>query len=306
MGYRYFIVDAFSDVVFGGVPVAVFPDADQIPPAFLRPLAEEVVADDTVFIHSIDPGRRYGFRSYNSEGACVPGAHALIAGLAALKHSAQIQQVDGSTPIKIDTVEDAIEAYIDTSAKRFPFLLKEHLLPSIDRFVPEQDELANIIQLSADDISHRHYQSMISQCGKPILVVPLKSYHAVREAEISLNQWVQSSLPTSLVDEILVFAPSTDRSGADFHARLLVKGAARGSDPAVGDALPAFAAYLNAQDHVRKGTHSITVRRGANNERQSTLHLELDKREEEGLNIRIGGAAVVSSYGEVLLEPEPT
>lgn len=300
MSYKYFVVDSFTDVAFGGAPVAVFPDADTIPEPYLKALSEEVVAHDTVFIKNAHPeDGRFSFLSYDENGLCSTGAHELIAGMSVLfQYNSSVR--DSGATIKIDTTEDCIEACYDQNSEQFPYVFKRKVHPVIDHYVPSTDDIANIIDLSAADIDINKYSRSIASCDAPYLIVPLKSYHAVREANFNNSAWSASSLPSSLVDKVLVFAPSTDKSGADFHLRLITRGAPAKSDPPVGDALPAFCAYLCAQTHVQKGTHSLTVKRGANEARQSIIHLEIDNTDEQPLNIRIGGASAVTSSGEII------
>lgn len=300
MSYQYFIVDAFTEAAFGGVPVAVFPDTSDVPHALYATLASEMVAADTVFISRITEGERYEFQFFGPLGAARPGAHTLLAGLGALVQAGELTNTE-SKKIKIDTVDDCIEVHYDPSTPRNPILMSQLLTPEVDSFVPPPAELAKIIGLDESDIASSKYSSLIVSCGQPYLIVPIKSYHAIREAAFHRSHWASSSLPQSLVDKILLFAPNTDGAGADFHSRLLENNGKPAGDPAVGEVMPAFAAYLCQQSHVSKGTHSFTVRRGANNARQSHLHIEMDNVEEKSLKIRIGGAAVATSKAEILV-----
>src|SRR5690606_37814936 len=102
------------------------------------------------------------------------------------------------------------------------------------------EEIASTIGLSPSDIASARYSTLIVSCGKPYLFVPLKSYHALREAAFHNREWGHSSLPQSLVDSLLLFAPNTDNKGGDFHARLLERSAGTTADPAIGEAMPAF------------------------------------------------------------------
>lgn len=300
MGYKYYIIDSFTDVAFGGVPVAVFPEADLIPDAYHKALSEEVVASDTVFIKNADTeAHRYSFLSYNEKGACIPGAHTMLAGIAALvnHHNESAEQ---PSAIKIDTTEDCIDAFVDPLSSRYPYVLKRKLNPTIDHFVPRNDEISSIIGLSGEDIATQKYRCAIAHCDTSYLFVPLMSYHAVREAEFINSAWSASSLPASLVDKVIVFAPNTDKSGADFHMRLLTRTAPPKADPAIGEAMPAFAGYLCDQVRVQKGTHCITIRRGENHGRQSFIQLEIDNTGTLPIQVRIGGSAVLTATGEIV------
>lgn len=296
MSYQYYVVDAFSDSAFGGVPVAVFPDTSDVPHALYATLASEMLTSDTVFITRISAGERYEFQFFDPSGERNPGAHTIVAGVQALITSGELKNAAQS--IKIETVDDCIEVNIDPEATRNPIMLSQSLMPEIDRYVPHDEQIASICGLNASDISSK-YRPLVASCGKPYLIVPLKSYQAVREANFNYSHWSESSLPSHLVDKILLFAPSTD-SGADFHTRLIELGGKASIDPAVGEVMPAFAAFLCAQKSVNLGTHSFTVRRGANHARQSHLQIEMDNREDTALKIRIGGCAVATSKATIL------
>jgi trans-2,3-dihydro-3-hydroxyanthranilate isomerase len=296
MSYQYFVVDAFTDSAFGGVPVAVFPDTSDVPHALYATLASEMLTADTVFITRIKPGERYEFQFFDPSGERSPGAHTILAGVQALITNKELSF--SSQSIKVDTVDDCIEVHIDPSATQHPIMLSQSLMPEVDHYVPQDDDIADICGLNSNDIS-ANYRALIASCGKPYLIVPLKSYKAVREANFNNGAWAKSSLPTNLVDKILLFSPSTD-SGADFHTRLIEQKGKASIDPAVGEVMPAFAAYLCAQKTVTLGTHSFTVRRGANNARQSHLQIEMDNREDAALKIRIGGNAVAASKATIL------
>src|SRR5277367_5636229 len=47
---RYLTVDVFTDRTFGGNPLAVFPDASEIPPALMQQIAREFNYSETTFV----------------------------------------------------------------------------------------------------------------------------------------------------------------------------------------------------------------------------------------------------------------
>ncbi|WP_096086881.1 PhzF family phenazine biosynthesis protein [Agaribacterium haliotis] len=301
MTCNYLIIDAFSEVAFGGVPVAVFANAGDIPPVYFKALAEELVPGDTVFIDCIDASNgHYSFQFYNEFGPCHAGSHTIIAGLAALKYLRRSDEAAQLQALKIETTEDCFEAYIDGRSSEHPFLWKQSVSAELDQFVPELAELAAIIGLDERALGSQRYQSLIVNSGKPYLLVPVVDHQALREAHLQTSAWEASSLPGSLVDRILLHAPSAEGSGADFHCRLLRRGDAAHADPAVGEAMPAFAAYLCAHEHVKAGTHSLSVLRGDSEARQSFIHLEFDKDSSSLTKLRTAGAALVCARGEIL------
>lgn len=53
--------------------------------------------------------------------------------------------------------------------------------------------------------------------------------------------------------------------------------------------MPAFAAYLCSFEHMQKGTYTFAVDRGGAKSRRSVMNLEMDRKGEDALTIRIGG-----------------
>ena len=301
MSYSYYIIDAFTESAFGGVPVAVFPDTVNIPESRFATLADEMVASDTAFISQGHADGQFQVRAFHKGKEVSPGAHTLIASVEGLLKTGQVPLTDEKATLTLGSQEESITVFVDLNQKKHPILLHQTVSTHIDHYVPSVAEVASIIGLEESDIAKTRYSTLIVSSGKPYLIVPLMSYHAVREATFQQRDWARTSLPQSLVDSILLFAPNTDSLGDDFHARLLEQNAGH-ADPAIGEAMPAFAAYLCQQSHVQLGRHAFSVRRGANNKRQSHIHMEMDNTGEEKFKLRIGGSAIATSSAELLFD----
>ncbi|MBT7575907.1 MAG: PhzF family phenazine biosynthesis protein, partial [Methylococcales bacterium] len=70
-------------------------------------------------------------------------------------------------------------------------------------------------------------------------------------------------------------------------------------DPPVGTAMPALAAYLCSYDHIREGTYTFSVDRGEAKNRRSVLSLEMDKKVDQLMTLRLGGEAVLVAEGSM-------
>ena len=66
-----------------------------------------------------------------------------------------------------------------------------------------------------------------------------------------------------------------------------------------GAAAAAFGGYLAARDATREGTVRWVVEQGFEMGRPSILEIEVDKREGEIAGVRVGGATVLVSEGEI-------
>jgi trans-2,3-dihydro-3-hydroxyanthranilate isomerase len=158
-----------------------------------------------------------------------------------------------------------------------------------------------MLSLSPADIGFDHFEPLIVSCGTPYLIVPIKSYRAIQEARFKFDPWSRSSAPSSLAQDILLFANNTDPTVADFHTRLFGPDIAGYEDPPVGATIPAFANYLCAHPHIQLGTHCFAVERGHSGARQSIISVEMDNRRSPDLTIRVGGKAVLMSESRLMV-----
>jgi trans-2,3-dihydro-3-hydroxyanthranilate isomerase len=156
-----------------------------------------------------------------------------------------------------------------------------------------------MLSLNPADIGFDHYRPLIVSCGTPYLIVPIMSYTAIREAKFNEAAWSNSSAPSSLAQEIFLFANNTDDNQADFHARLLGPSIAHHEDPPIGGAIPAFASHICDHPHIQAGTHIFGIQRGDNDKRQSFFYIEMDNQQRKDLTIRVGGHAVLMGEGSI-------
>ena len=84
-----------------------------------------------------------------------------------------------------------------------------------------------------------------------------------------------------------------------FRAKVSGSKIAHYDDPPVGTAMPALAAYLCSYDHIREGTYTFSVDRGEVKNRRSVLSLEMDKKADQLMTLRLGSEAVLVAEGSM-------
>ena len=134
-------------------------------------------------------------------------------------------------------------------------------------------------------------------CGVPFLFVTVRDLAALARARVKVDQWEQH-LAAYWAPEIYVITHAADN--ADVRARMFAPSMGIGEDPATGGAATALAGYLvpaNAADGVLRWT----IRQGVEMGRPSTIFLEADVTAGAISAIRVGGAAVLVSEGELTL-----
>ena len=301
MNYQYFIADVFTTRPFNGAQIAVFPHADGLNKLQMQLIARELNLSETAFVFA--PGNGCGARRvriFTPQAEIDFAGHPIIAIGHVLATIGEIKLEGRYTAFTLEQNIGPIAVNItgeDGQPVFIQFTLKTK--PIVDRFVPVEAQIAEILTLTEADIDNKKFHPLIVYSDHAFLIVPIKTYNAVRKAKFNYLAWGQSSVPSSMATDILLFTTQTDTGQSNFHTRLVGPDIGIHEDPPIGSAIPAFTGYLCAHDHIKQGTHTFVIDRGLVTSRKSILNIEMDNKQEETLNIRVGGPAVMVSAGTI-------
>ncbi len=303
MQYKYYIADVFTDKPFDGAQIAVFPNADDLDQTQMQLLARELNLSETAFVFSPENGsstRR--MRIFTPLSEIDFAGHPIIAVGQVLASIGNIKLEEKYTSLKLEQNIGMIDVNI-TQKDGKPELIQFSLetKPVVDRFVPKEEQIAEVLALIEADIDNKKFNPLLVYSDQSYLIVPVKSYSAVRAAKFNFTAWSQSMAPTCMANEILLFSTQTDMSQSNFHARLLGPNIGIHEEPPIASAMSAFTGYLCAHDHIKQGTHTFVIDRGSLYKRKSVLNIEMDNKQEETLTIRVGGPAVITGEGTLLV-----
>ena len=300
--YAFHTADAFTEHRYHGAQIAVVPDATGLDAGQMQRVAAEFNLSETVFVFpdESDPLRKR-VRIFSPTRELDFAGHPVIAAGHVLASIGQIPLEGTHTRAVFEKNKGPVEVYI-TQHDGQPILVQFQLAvrPYADRFVPPPSEIAKILDLRQDAIGTPLYPPMLVASDRPYLVVPLRDYDAVRSAVFSYRYWTMSSAPSMMAQEMLLISTQTADPSADFHGRLVGPEVGINEDPPIGAAMPAFAGYLAAQEHVREGTYAFAAERGTPRTRLSILNVEMDNKGREELELRVGGPAVSVSRGHFI------
>ncbi|GAB4357689.1 MAG: PhzF family phenazine biosynthesis protein [Methylohalobius crimeensis] len=299
---RYYIVDAFSREAFSGAQIGVFPRGEQLTGTRMQQLAGELNLPQTIFLlPPQDPDHDYRARIFMPHREMNFAAQAIVAAGYVLAHLDDFPKEAPDTRIALETRRGVLPVHIIREHGELRLItLAMSVEPIVDSFTPPLEELAAILGLKPSQIETQRFHPKIAACGRPFLIIPLKDDETVRRAVFDFKTWAESTAPATAAQEMLLFSARTRRPEVDFHARLVGPDIAPREAPPVGAAMPAFCAYLCAHPHIRQGTYVFTVERGAEDSRRSLIHLEMDHRGTDRLNLRIGGEATIVAEGNIL------
>jgi trans-2,3-dihydro-3-hydroxyanthranilate isomerase len=297
MRHRYHTLDVFTDRVFGGNPLAVFPDARGIAPARMQRAARELNLSETVFVlppetaegtrrlRIFTPGVELPFAGHPTVGTAI--LLALLGEVPLEGGEARVVFEEGAGPVPVTIrARDGEPAFARLSAA---------MLPERRPSPVARGELAAMLGLSGDDVVEDGGAAEAVSCGVPFLIVPVRSVETLGRIHVDAGAW-NRLLAREWAPHLYAFAPAAG-GGADFRVRMFAPAMGIAEDPATGAAASSFAGYLAMREAAEDGAFRWTVEQGIEMGRPSTLHLEADKAAGRVTAVRVGGSAVPVGEG---------
>jgi trans-2,3-dihydro-3-hydroxyanthranilate isomerase len=306
MRHHYHTLDVFTDRLFGGNQLAVFPDARGLSGEQMALIARELNLSETVFV--LPPETPAGTRRLRifTPGMELPFAGHPTVGTAFLL--AAIGEIplgaDGAHVVFEEGVGPVRVAIAAENGKPTFARLAVAKLPEIGPPPPSSVDIAALLSLDLKDVCDGEFGPQAVSCGVPFLFVPLRTLDAVRRARLDQPRW-ERRFARFWAPHVYIFARGGELPGSDVHARMFAPAMGIAEDPATGAAASALAGYLAARDRTVTGTLRWTVEQGFEMGRPSILYIEADKEDGAITGVRVGGRSVLVGGGWIDLPVEP-
>jgi trans-2,3-dihydro-3-hydroxyanthranilate isomerase len=235
MRLTYHTLDVFTDRVFGGNPLAVFPDATGLDDATMLRIARELNLSETVFLLPEDPATEFGAAPARvrtrifTPGYEVPfaghptvgtGWFLVASGLVAARSgetrvTVMLEENVGSVPVRID-LDDTGRPTRATLTAAEPPTERDPQLDGLDAAA-----LGRILSLDAHDIGGvaltaphptRPLEPAFASVGLPFLIVPVPDVATASRARIDSAAWNELLPEGSWSRMICVVAPVVGES----------------------------------------------------------------------------------------------
>ncbi|MFO7641617.1 MAG: PhzF family phenazine biosynthesis protein [Candidatus Competibacteraceae bacterium] len=299
MRYAFHTLDVFTRQIFGGNPLAVLPDARGLNETQMRAIAREFNLSETVFVLPPDHPTHARHLRIFTPAAELPfaghptlGAAWLLAALGAIpvrEPATALVFEEGVGPV-------AVEIAIDRSQPTFARLTAAQL-PLQGPEPPEAARLADMLALTVEDLADGEWRPEAWSCGVPFLYVPLRDRTALARARLRLDCW-EATLAAFWAPQVYPFCRDPS-DPALFHARMFAPALGVAEDPATGAAAAAFTGYLARRTGDVTGARQWRLVQGMDMGRPSALTVDADLVAGQPHTVRVGGAAVQVSTGEL-------
>lgn len=301
MPYRFLTCDVFTDAMFGGNQLAVFPDARGLSSEQMLTIAREFNYSETTFVlPPSDPAHTRRVRIFTPGGEVPFAGHPTVGTAHALTTSGEIALDGEETRIVFEEAVGPVPVLVRAEGGVPTFAqLSVAMLPEATRAPASREAIALVLGLEVDDLLDGDYAPECVSCGLPFLFVPLRDRDAVARARIRLDAW-EETLGGTTCEMVFVFAADGERPGSDVRARMFAPGIAVPEDPATGSACAALGGYLGARTP-RDGLLRWVVEQGFEMGRPSILEVEVDKQGGVITGVRVGGRTVMVMEGTIAI-----
>jgi trans-2,3-dihydro-3-hydroxyanthranilate isomerase len=298
--YSYYTADVFSDRIFGGNPLAVFPEASGLTPPQMQQIAAEFNFSETVFVFPPEtpqgtkkvriftPSTELPFAGHPSVGTAY--ILALIGAIAPDRETTiYLEEGVGLVPVKIVS-EDGKPVYSE---------LKVAQLPELGADSYNLDDLGAILSLSATDFLPG-YPPQAFSCGLPFIFIPVQNRETLGKIKLDLSLW-SSLLAQSPANSLFVFCFDSESPSSRLCARMFAPGLGVMEDPATGSAVAALAGYLGGLESSGEGLNQWAIAQGVEMGRPSCVQLKFQKSNRKITEVFVGGASVLVCQGKMII-----
>lgn len=301
MALDFHTLDVFTHTPFGGNPLAVVLDADELTPEQMQAVARELNLSETVFVlkpenpaHSakiriFTPARELPFAGHPTIGTAT-----LLAEL-----RAPLVNDERDALIALEQAIGTVRVGVRLRRSEPPFAeFDAPKLPEKSGTPAARDQLAGALGLLPREIGFENHNASQVHAGNTFAYVPVASLDAIAKARVNGVHW-DKTFPADKVAGVYLYTRECERKGSHFHARMFAPQLGVPEDPATGAAAVGFARVIDDFDDLRDGAHKRVIEQGHEMGRPSAIVLTLIVEGGQLDTVRIGGNAIRMADGSI-------
>jgi trans-2,3-dihydro-3-hydroxyanthranilate isomerase len=301
MRLKFYTLDVFTSVPFGGNPLAVVMGADHLTTEQMQMITREFNLSETTFVMKPDepentakvriffPGGEMPFAGHPTLGTA-----ALLANLSAtdnepMRAELKLELKAGVTPVSVLRNEQGMFGTFTA-----PVIPRQS-----DVKTPASDAIAKCLNLKTSDIGFDAHVPAVIDAGPRFLLVPVKSREALQSSKIIEPNWSKLLEKMPGVDAAYLYTKGGENSKTSFRARMYAPTGGIMEDPATGSATVMLAHQILTHDKPADGAHHFQLEQGYEMGRPSDLVLTLAVENATLKAVLVSGSAVRMTEGEM-------
>jgi len=300
MQLNFITVDVFTDLRFGGNPLAVVPDGRGLATRQMQSIAAEFnLAETTFVLPPKDPAHTAEVRIFTPRAELPFAGHPNIGTAFVLAQQGNANGRVVSDPIvfeekaglvKLDLIRDGASVVGARLTAPQPLVRGDDIA---------LDVVAAACSIGAGDIETAHHHPCIASCGLPLVFAELKSRSCLAAAQ-PRSEAFSEHLKADRITGVLLYAFDKE-DGVDIQARMFAPLHGVPEDPATGSGNVALAGFLASLRPEPDLTLQLRIAKGVDMGRPSMLEAAAEKRNGRITEMRIGGRCVAMMRGSLEL-----
>jgi trans-2,3-dihydro-3-hydroxyanthranilate isomerase len=292
---KFQLIDVFTSEPFGGNPLAIFDNADDLSAEQMLKIAKELNLSETVFLNKTSTEADVKMRIF------TPGLELPTAGHPTIGTAYYLLKEKGINPIKrnellLEQNIGNITVQYEKNGKKVSKILMEQPLPRFEQTFKDKKLVASLLSIEEDDIED-DFPCRIVNCGNPFLIVPVKTLASVQKLKLN-NELFNEILDEIFITGVMAFTMETQNSEHLTHSRMFAPHIGVAEDPATGSAHGPLACYLHNYNMADLSELSIGEQ-GYELARPSQIKMKIEQVEGKISKVLVGGACVHIGGGEI-------
>ena len=293
MKVQFYTCDVFTDVRFGGNPLAVLPDATGLSSVQMQQIAREFNFSESTFVLPSHRGYTRNVRVFTPTQEIPFAGHPNIGTAFVLSSIGEIGNIDEGLNIIFEEKAGPVPISIRRVGADIWCELKAPEPLSLGQSI-DLDLIAAALSLVSEDIITSTHQPIVASVGLPFVIVELGSRLALERARSYLPA-IEEIQGLGVMPDILLYVRSED--DFDIRARVFAPLDGVPEDPATGSANCALAALLSHYKTESTGDFSWRIAQGVEMKRPSVLEARSKKRPDSGIDVWVSGTCKMVSEG---------
>lgn len=290
MRFRYYICDVFTDVRFGGNPLAVLPDATGLSDVQMQQIAREFNFSESTFVFPSAAGHTRKVRIFTPAIEVPFAGHPNIGTAFVLAKTGELgrdatatfEEKAGLVAITVRTLDGQIWCELAAPQR----------LSLGDTVPPEM--VAAAVSLNVEDIVTNTHFPQPASVGLPFLIAEVKDRATLARARANIA-WMEALTARGAVADIYLYAHSDDEF--DIRARMFAPFDGVPEDPATGSASCALAGLLCAYSADANSNPQWRIAQGVEMGRPSVLVARAEKVNGAVVATWVAGTSVLVADG---------
>ncbi|GJL55157.1 MAG: phenazine biosynthesis protein PhzF [Nitrospirales bacterium] len=301
----FYQADVFTDVAFGGNPVAVFPHAPDLINREFQQIAREMNLSETVFVQPptqanadfklriFTPTHEIPFAGHPVLGTCF-----VLGARQELTIQEPITHIHYECNIGVFSAElYVLKGTIDRVVMSQP---RPQFIELVDK-AEDQYDIAQALGLKNASLNHHQFPLEVVSTGLPVLIVPIRSLTSVKSIVPDHNAIVDICQRFG-ANGIMTYSTMTVEDSSTVHTRMFAPPIGIDEDPATGSASGALGAYLVKNGVVEVGpTTEIIAEQGYEIDRPSRIIIQVFSDDDMIQEVKVGGQVVMVAEGKMTL-----